>query len=216
MDPAAYPDEDRLFEDLVRIYREEIAELAALGARYIQMDEVPLAMLCDPNISKAVEEREENPDRLGKKYFEMLEGILKDRPQGLTVGLHLCRGNYKAKWLAAGGYGTIAERLFGGLDVDAYFLEYDTPRAGDFGPLKYLAPNKIAVLGLISSKSPEMETVDQLKRRIEEASRFVPLERLAISPQCGFATSVGSKPMAPDDQIRKLELIVNVARQIWQ
>jgi methionine synthase II (cobalamin-independent) len=215
MDPAAYPDEDLLFADLVRIYREEIAELAALGARYIQIDEVPLAMLCDPNICQIVRDRGDDPERLGRKYFEMLDAILRDRPASLTVGLHLCRGNYKAKWLASGGYGTIGERLFGGVDVDAFFLEYDTARAGDFTPLKHLSANKVAVLGLISSKSPEMESLDHLQRRVEQASRIVPLDRLAISPQCGFATSVGSKPMAPDDQKRKLELIVNAARQIW-
>jgi 5-methyltetrahydropteroyltriglutamate--homocysteine methyltransferase len=215
VDSVAYPDEEKLFEDLVRIYREEMVELARLGARYIQIDEVPLAMLCDPNICKAVRDRGEDPERLGEKYFAILDAVLKDRPKELTIGMHLCRGNYKAKWLAEGGYGAIAERLFGGVDVDAFFLEYDTPRAGDFAPLKYLSSNKVAVLGLISSKTPEMETLDSLKRRVDEARRFVPLERLAISPQCGFATSVGSKPMTLADQIRKLKLVVNAARQIW-
>jgi len=216
VDTTAYPDEDRMFDDLVRIYREELADLARLGARYIQIDEVPLAMLCDPAIAETVRQRGEDPVRLVRKYFAMLDGVVKDRPKGMTIGLHLCRGNYKAKWLAAGGYDAIAERLFGGVDVDAYFLEYDSPRAGDFTPLKYLSPHKIAVLGLISSKSPEMESIDHLKRRVDEASRFVPLERLAISPQCGFATSVGSKPMSLDEQIRKIELIVNASRQIWR
>ena len=215
MDPAVYPDEDLLFADLVRIYREEIGELAGLGARYIQIDEVPLAMLCDPNIRELARNRGDNPDQLGKKYFEMLDAILKDRPAGVTVGLHLCRGNYKAKWLASGGYETIGERLFGGVDVDAFFLEYDTDRAGDFTPLRHLSANKMAVLGLISSKSSGMESIDQLKKRVDEAGRIVPMERLAISPQCGFGTSVGSKPMAPEDQKRKLELIVNASRQIW-
>ncbi|MBI2820412.1 MAG: 5-methyltetrahydropteroyltriglutamate--homocysteine S-methyltransferase [Acidobacteria bacterium] len=212
---AAYPDEDALFEDLVQIYREELAELVKIGAQYIQFVEVPLAMLCDPNIRKAVQGRGEDPDRLGRKYIEMLNAVLRNRPAGLIVGLHLCRGNYKARWLAEGGYGAIADQLFGGVDVDAFFLEYDTPRAGDFAPLRSLNSSTIAVLGLISSKTPEMEPMDLLKRRVAEASQFVPMERLAISPQCGFATSVGSKPMTRDDQIRKLELIVNAAREIW-
>lgn len=212
---TAYPDEEQLFDDLIRIYRGELADLSKLGASYLQMDEVPLAMLCDPHIRQAVRDRGEDPERLGEKYFHMLDAVLEGRPKGLTIGVHLCRGNYKAKWLAEGGYGAIAERLFGGVDVEAFFLEYDTPRAGDFAPLRHLTSNRVAVLGLVSSKTPELEPLDLLQRRVEEASRFVPLERLAISPQCGFATSVGSKPMSLDQQIRKLELVVNAARQIW-
>jgi 5-methyltetrahydropteroyltriglutamate--homocysteine methyltransferase len=212
---VAYPDEEKLFEDLASIYREEIADLVSRGARYIQIDEVPLAMLCDPAIRQLVRDRGEDPEYLEKSYFTMLDRILDGRPAELTVGLHLCRGNYKAKWLSGGGYEFIAERLLGELDVDAFFLEYDTPRAGDFAPLRYLSSNKVAVLGLMSSKLSEMETAENLKRRVDDATRFVPLDRLAISPQCGFATSVGSRPMEAPDQFRKLELLVKTARQIW-
>ena len=215
VDPAAYPDEEEFFEDLVGIYRDELADLARLGSRYVQIDEVPLAMLCDPNVRTSVTDRGENPGQLEEKYFTLINAILKDRPAGLTVGLHLCRGNYKAKWLASGGYDAIADRLFNSVDVDAYFLEYDTPRAGDFAPLKYLPSNKVVVLGIMSSKRPELESSDALKKRVDDASRFVPLERLAISPQCGFATSVGSVPMTKEDQIKKLVRLVTTAREIW-
>lgn len=216
VDELAYPEEEEFFEDLVRIYREELAQLRDLGARYIQVDEVPLAMLCDPNIREAVRTRREDPEWLLEKYIHLLNRILQGKPQDLTVGLHLCRGNYKAKWLSEGGYLPVAERLFSEVIVDAFFLEYDTPRAGDFGPLQYLPSDKMVVLGLISSKTPALEPVEVLQKRVDEACRYVPLERLAISPQCGFATSVGSRPMTPEDQIRKLELVVNAARQIWR
>ena len=212
---TAYAEEDEFFQDLVRIYREELADLYALGSTYIQMDEVPLAMLCDPHICEAVRNRGEDPERLQRKYIEITNAVLEGRPQHVMVGMHLCRGNYKARWLAAGGYEAIADQLFNQVRVDAYFLEYDTPRAGDFAPLQSLPPNKAVVLGLMTTKKPELESLDFLKRRVDEASRYVPLERLAISPQCGFATSVGSVPMTPEAQRSKLQRIVEAAREIW-
>ncbi len=215
VEPAAYPEEDEFFEDLVRIYQQELSELAALGAEYIQLDEVPLAMLCDPNVREAVRNRGEDPDRLREKYIEITNAALRNKPANMTVGMHLCRGNYKAKWLSEGGYDPIADQLFNQVNVDAFFLEYDTPRAGDFRPLRFVPPNKMVVLGLVSSKTPQMEAADLLKRRVDEASAFVARERLAISPQCGFGTSVGSRPVTPEAQTEKLRLVVNVARQIW-
>lgn len=215
VDDAAYPDKEVFFADLIRIYREELADLFKLGATYIQMDEVSLAMLCDPTVRDAVKSRGEDPEWLTAKYIALINAVLQDRPEQVTVGVHLCRGNYKARWLSEGGYNAVADRLFNDVNVNVFFLEYDTSRAGGFEPLKLLPSNKTVVLGLVSSKTPQMESSDVLKKRVEEASRFVPLERLAISPQCGFATTVGSVPMTLANQIEKLRLVVNTAREIW-
>lgn len=215
VEKSAYADEEEFFADLVRVYREEVAELVSLGLRYLQIDEVPLAMLCDPKIQAAVRSRGKDPELLREKYIALVNAIVKDKPEQLTVGMHLCRGNYKASWLSEGSYEAVADHLFNNLNVDAFFLEYDGPRAGDFSPLQYMPSNKTVVLGLVSSKTPDMEQPDLLKKRVDEASRFVPLERLAISPQCGFGTSVGSRPVTLDVEKQKLRLVVDTARQIW-
>ena len=215
VDRNAYPDEDLFFEDLAQIYREEIRDLVAAGARYLQIDDVPLAMLCDSEVRKSVRQRGEDPERLIEKYIELTNAALDSTPTELTVAMHLCRGNYKGRWLAEGGYAYIAERLFNEVKVDGYFLEYDTVRAGDFAPLSFLPARKIVVLGLISTKTAELESADGLKRRVNEASRYVPLERLAMSPQCGFASTVGGNPLSIDDEKRKLDLLVRTAALIW-
>ncbi len=215
VDRSAYPDMEAFFEDLARLYREEIAELAALGARYIQIDEVPLAMLCDPTVREAVKQGGEDPESLIARYINLINAALTSRPEGMVLGLHLCRGNFKGKWLSEGGYEAIAECLFNQINVDAFFLEFDTPRAGDFAPLKYVPRGKMIILGLVSTKTPALESVDDLLRRINEASRFVSLERLAISPQCGFASTVAGNPITFDDQVNKLRLVVDVARRVW-
>ena len=215
VEKTAYSDEEEFFADLVRVYREEVTELATLGLRYLQIDEVPLAMLCDPKIQEFVRSRGKDPAQLREKYIDIVNALLQDKPEQLRVGMHLCRGNYKASWLSEGSYEAIADRMFNNLNVDAFFLEYDSPRAGDFQPLKYMPANKMAVLGLVSSKRPQMEEADLLKKRVEEASRFVPLERLAISPQCGFGTSVGSRPVTLEVEKQKLRLVVDTAKQIW-
>ena len=215
VDQTAYPDEDRFFDDLAGIYRAEIGDLVAAGARYIQIDDVPLAMLCDPNVRDSVRDRGENPERLMDKYIELTNAALKSVPGNLTIAMHLCRGNYKGKWLSEGGYGYIAERLFNEIEVDGYFLEYDSARAGDFAPLAHLPSSKVVVLGLISTKTPQLESQSDLQRRVNEASAYVPLERLAISPQCGFASTVGGNPLSIDDERRKLELLVRTAANIW-
>ena len=216
VEKAVYPDQDEFFADLARIYREELADLAALGASYIQMDEVPLAMLCDPHVCESVKAGGEDPEWLTGKYIDLTNAALEGKPEQLTVGMHLCRGNYKAKWLSEGGYHAIADRLFNRVNVDAYFLEYDTPRAGDFQPLRYMPSNKTAILGLVSTKTPQLESAEVLKRRVDEAGRFVPLDQLAISPQCGFSSTVAGNPVGIEDQIKKLRLVVDVANQIWQ
>lgn len=215
VDRIAYPDEDKFFDDLAGIYRDEIGDLFAAGARYIQMDDVPLAMLCDPNVRESVSQRGEEPERLVHKYIQVTNAALEKMPLELTLAMHLCRGNYKGKWLSEGGYAYIAERLFNEVNVDAYFLEYDTARAGDFLPLSCVPEDKVVVLGLISTKTAQLEDADNLERRVSEASRYMPLERLALSPQCGFASTVGGNPITIEDETKKLELLVRTAGRIW-
>jgi 5-methyltetrahydropteroyltriglutamate--homocysteine methyltransferase len=156
-----------------------------------------------------------DPDALVTRYIAAINAAVADRPAGMTVGLHMCQGNYKGRWMSEGSYGWIAERLFNGAEVDAFFLEYDSARAGGFEPLRHMPAGKTAVLGLVSTKTPQMESKDTLKRRIDEAARFCALDRLAISPQCGFASSVAGNPISEDDQKRKLALVVETAAEIW-
>ncbi len=211
----AYVELGEVFTDLARVYAQEIADLAAAGCRYVQIDEVPLAMLCDPGVREVVRGRGEDPEALVGIYIDAINDAVKDRPAGMTVGLHMCRGNFKGKWLAEGGYESVAERAFAELKIDVFFLEYDSPRAGDFAPLRFVPAPKGVVLGLVSSKTPDLEAKDMLIRRIEAASRVLPLDRLAISPQCGFASAVSGNPLTIDDERRKLERIVEVAREVW-
>ncbi|MDP6951989.1 MAG: 5-methyltetrahydropteroyltriglutamate--homocysteine S-methyltransferase, partial [Alphaproteobacteria bacterium] len=187
-DAAVYPELDAFWEDLVRVYREEIAALHEAGASYVQLDEVPLAMLCDPRIREQVAGLGEDPAALTALYVEMVNRAIAERPAGMHVGIHLCRGNFRGRWMAAGGYGPIAQELFNVLDVDSFFLEYDSERAGDFAPLAEVPADKTVVLGLIGTKTPVLEETEALARRIDEATRHVPLERLCLSPQCGFAS----------------------------
>jgi len=215
-DPAVYPDHDAYWDDLVAVYRAEIAALHEAGCRYLQLDEVPLAMLCDPSIREQVKALGGDPEELVAKYIEALQRILAGRPPGMTVGMHLCRGNFRSRWMASGGYEPVAERLFNDTPVDAYFLEYDSERAGDFSPLRWLPAGKHVVLGLISSKKPELESADALRRRIDEASRQAPMEQLALSPQCGFASVAGGNLLTEAEQAAKLRLVVEVARNAWK
>lgn len=213
--PAAYRDTDAFFADLTAIYRAEIADLAARGCRYVQIDEVPIVMLCDPQVCEVVRERGEDPDRLLGQYIAAINDSVRGRPTDLVAGVHLCRGNYKGRWLSEGGYDRVAERLFNEAQVNVFFLEYDTPRAGDFAPLRFLPRAKRAVLGLVSSKLATLEQADVLKRRLDDASRIVPLDQLGISPQCGFASAAGGNPVTEEIQWRKLALVADVARQVW-
>ena len=189
--------------------------MGELGAGYIQMDEVPLAMLCGPAIRQRVAAAGSDPETLVALYIAAINDAIGARPAGMSCGLHLCRGNFKGKYLSGGGYEPVAERLFNELAVDAFFLEYDTARAGDFSPLRLVPEDKHVVLGLISSKRPELESVDALARRIDEAARYVALDRLSISPQCGFASVVSGNPVDSDIQRDKLALVIEVARRVW-
>jgi 5-methyltetrahydropteroyltriglutamate--homocysteine methyltransferase len=212
---TAYPSVERFFEDVVRIYIEELQAIGAAGGRYVQFDEVAQTLLCDERIRGAVRARGDEPDALIDLYIDLLNRIVRQRPRGMTIGVHMCRGNAFGKWMAQGGYAPIAEKVFGQLEVDAFFLEYDTARAGGFEPLRFLPKNCIAVLGLVSTKTPQLEPLDGLRRRIDEASRYVPLERLALSPQCGFASHRQGTALGPADQEAKLRRVVETAQAVW-
>jgi 5-methyltetrahydropteroyltriglutamate--homocysteine methyltransferase len=211
----AYPDLEEFFADVAAIYRAELADLAALGATYVQLDDVPLGLLCDPQHREAFRAKGYDPGAMLDRYVALVNASLAGRAAGLTVGMHVCRGNNQGKWLAEGPYDYVAARAFGALDADAFFLEYDTARAGGFEPLRHVAPGRFVVLGLVSTKTPGLEAPDELCRRIDLAARHVPLERLALSPQCGFASTAPGNPLTPAEQRRKLELVVDVARRVW-
>lgn len=215
VDRTAYPTDDAYYADLARIFRDEFAELAAQGCRYVQIDEVPLAMLCDATVRAKVQAGGWDPARLVREYVKLLNDCMESRPAGMTFGMHLCRGNLRGTWLSSGGYEYVAEQMFGGVTVDAFFLEFDSARAGDFTPLRFVPKDKRVVLGLISTKTPVLEKPDQLARRIDDAARFVDLDRLSISPQCGFASTVAGNPVTFEDEVKKLELVVETARTVW-
>lgn len=215
IDATAYPEMDGFYADLARIYRQEIAELAAAGCRYIQIDEVNLAYLCDPELRKHVSAIGEDPARLPHTYARLINDSIAGKPEDMAACMHLCRGNFAGHWVAEGGYEPVAEVLFNAMNIDGYFLEYDSDRAGGFEPLRFLPKGKIAVLGLVTTKSAQMETKDELKRRIDDAARHVPLEQLCLSPQCGFSSGIGGETMTPDIQKAKLALIVETAREVW-
>jgi methionine synthase II (cobalamin-independent) len=216
VDAAAYPDIEVYFDDLIRIYQEEIAELVKLGCRYVQLDDTALPCLCDPAVQDEVRQRGEDPRALIKTYARLINGAIRDRPANVAVGIHLCRGNLKGAWMAEGGYGFIADELFNAIDVDAYFLEYDTPRAGDFSPLRAVPKNKAVVLGLISTKTPKLESKDEIRRRIDEAAKHLDLDQLCLSPQCGFSSAAGSgQVLTAEDTANKIRLMQSVAAEVW-
>jgi 5-methyltetrahydropteroyltriglutamate--homocysteine methyltransferase len=215
IDADAYPDIAEFYDDLSRLYREEIGDLAAAGCRYLQIDEVNLAYLCDPDLRRQVANIGEDPATLPQTYAKLLNDTIKDRPQDMTVCMHLCRGNFAGAWVAEGSYEPIAELIFNEINVDGYFLEYDSTRAGGFEPLRFLPKGKIAVLGLVTTKSGKLESKDELKRRIDKASKHAPLEQLALSPQCGFSSGIGGNTMDVAGEIAKLRLVVETAREVW-
>jgi methionine synthase II (cobalamin-independent) len=215
IDATAYPDIAAFYDDLARLYREEIADLAQAGCRYLQIDEVNLAYLCDADLRRQVANIGEDPDTLPKTYAKLLNDTIKGRPRDMTVCMHLCRGNFAGAWVAEGGYEPIADLLFNAIDVDGYFLEYDSARAGGFEPLRFLPKGKTAVLGLVTTKSGKLETKDELKRRIDEAAKHAPLEQLALSPQCGFSSGIGGNTMDVAGEVAKLKLVVETAREVW-
>jgi 5-methyltetrahydropteroyltriglutamate--homocysteine methyltransferase len=215
-DRKAYADLERFFADLVAVYRDEIADLARAGCRYVQIDEVAIALLCDGAIRAKVEDAGGDPDALVDRYIDAINGSLSACPADVIVGVHMCRGNFRGRYLAAGGYESVAERFFAGTNVNHFLLEYDTPRAGDFAPLRLVPGGKGVVLGLISSKTPVLESMHELQRRADEAAKHIGLDRLAISPQCGFASTAAGNPLTQADQRAKLRLVVDAARTIWQ
>ena len=215
IDKRAYPDMADFYADLARVYNEEILALAEAGARYLQIDDTNFAYLCDARIRRATEELGEDPDDLPRAYCKLINDSIAGRPADMAVCVHMCRGNFRSAWVAEGGYEPVAEVLFNELDVDGYFLEYDDHRSGDFAPLRFVPKGKTIVLGLVTSKAPALEPKDELKRRIDEAARHVPLDQLALSPQCGFSSTVHGNELTIDDQIAKLGLIVGVAEEVW-
>jgi 5-methyltetrahydropteroyltriglutamate--homocysteine methyltransferase len=212
---SPYKDRKTFFADVCAIYRREIADLGRRGCTYLQLDEVPIAVLCDPANQARVRERGENSDELIDDYIDAINDAMRDRPAGMTICVHLCRGN-QGHGQASGGYDPVAERLLQTTDVDGFFLEYDTDRAGGFAPLRYLPKDKAAVLGLISTKLQELEPPDLIKRRVDEASRYVDLGRLGLSPQCGFASGYTTDRFSLDEQERKLAHLVKIADEIWR
>lgn len=211
---SPYRDRRDYFADIAAIYRQEIAQLAALGCTYLQIDDVPMALLCDPKIRDIVRARGEDPDELITQYVAMHNDAVRERPPGMTLALHLCRGN-SGRGLASGGYDAVAERLFVEFDVDTFFLEYDDSRSGGFEPLRFVPPERTVVLGLMSTKTAVLEPADGLRRRIEEAAKYCDLSRLCISPQCGFASVYLSTRLSIDQQERKLAHLVSVAESVW-
>lgn len=215
VDKQAYPDMDRFYSDLAQVYREEIRALAELGCTYLQLDDPNMAYLCDEKMRESVRRIGEDPNRLPRIYAKLINNCIADRPANMTVCMHICRGNFRSAWAAEGGYDPVAETLFNEFKLDGFFLEYDSPRAGSFSPLRFVPKQKKIVLGLVTTKSGEMETADQLKRRIDEAAQYVPLEQLALSPQCGFSSTVLGNNISVDAEVAKLSLVVRVASEVW-
>ncbi|SFO27081.1 5-methyltetrahydropteroyltriglutamate--homocysteine methyltransferase [Geodermatophilus obscurus] len=215
IDPAVYPDEDAFWDALSAAYAQQVRGVAELGCRYLQLDDTSLAYLNDPAQRAELAAQGRDAEHQHERYIRQINAALAGRPEGLTVTTHMCRGNFRSSWVAEGGYDFVAEALFGGLEVDGFFLEYDDARSGGFEPLRFVPPGKRVVLGLVTTKRPQLESKDDLKRRIEEASRFVPLEQLALSPQCGFSSTVEGNALTRDEQVAKLALVVEVAQEVW-
>ena len=211
----AYPDLEPFYEDVAACYREELKALGEAGCTYVQLDDTNLAYLCDPKMREGAKKRGDDPNELPRRYAKLINAAIEGRPTGMTVGIHLCRGNFQSAWAAEGGYEPVAESLFNDLKVDGYFLEYDDARSGDFNPLRFVPKGKIVVLGLMTTKLPELETVDELRRRIDQASKFVPLDQLCLSPQCGFSSTAHGNLVTAKDQDAKVRRIVETARAIW-
>jgi 5-methyltetrahydropteroyltriglutamate--homocysteine methyltransferase len=212
---AVYPDLNDFYGDLGRAYKGAVHAFASAGCRYLQLDETNLAYLCDPEQRQAVRERGEDPDELPTIYAQMINAAIEGRPAGMTITMHLCRGNFRSSWIAQGGYEPVAEILFNQIGVNGYFMEYDTERAGGFEPLRFVPKGKTVVLGLITSKSGQLESKDEIKRRIDEAARYIDADQLCLSPQCGFASTEEGNLLSEDEQWAKLSRIVEIAGEVW-
>jgi 5-methyltetrahydropteroyltriglutamate--homocysteine methyltransferase len=215
IDPAVYPDEEQFWADLSAAYAAQVAAVAELGCRYLQLDDTSLAYLNDPEQRKQLTERGDDAEHQHLRYIKQINAAIENRPAGLSVTTHMCRGNFRSSWAAEGGYDFVAEALFSELAVDGFFLEFDDERSGGFAPLRFVPPGKMVVLGLVTTKRGELESKDALKRRIDEASKYVPLEQLCLSPQCGFSSTVEGNELRYDDEVAKLSLIVETAQEVW-
>jgi 5-methyltetrahydropteroyltriglutamate--homocysteine methyltransferase len=212
----AYPElEPAFYDDVAQAYGDELKSLYHAGCRYVQMDDTNLAYLCDDRMREAARQRGDDPNELPHRYAKFINKVVERKPQGMTLAMHLCRGNFKSTHAAAGNYEPVAEALLAEMDLDAYFLEYDDARSGDFRPLRYLPKGKVVVLGLVTTKFGEMEKKDDIKRRIDEAAKYASLDQLALSPQCGFSSTVHGNNIAVEAQRQKLALVVETAREVW-
>ncbi len=215
IDQAVYPDMEGFWADLAAAYAEEVRRLAGLGCTYLQLDDTSLAYLNDPAQRAEIAERGEDADHLHLRYIQQVNAAIAGRPEGMAVTTHMCRGNFRSSWAAEGGYDFVAEALFSELAVDGFFLEYDDERSGSFEPLRFVPAGKMVVLGLVTTKRGELESKDALKRRIDEAAKYVPLDQLCLSPQCGFSSTVEGNVLTRDEQAAKLRLIVETAAEVW-
>jgi 5-methyltetrahydropteroyltriglutamate--homocysteine methyltransferase len=215
IDKSVYPTMDRFWDDLGHAYRKAVRGFADAGCRYLQLDEVFTAMLCDPKYCQQMRDRGDDPDKLGPLYGDLINAAMSDIPADMTITMHLCRGNYKSTFMGTGGYEAEAEVLFNRINVHGYFMEYDTERAGGFQPLRLVPKGKVVVLGLVTSKTGQLESKDLIKRRIEEAAKYVDLDQLALSPQCGFASTEEGNTLTEEQQWAKLRMIVEVADEVW-
>jgi 5-methyltetrahydropteroyltriglutamate--homocysteine methyltransferase len=215
IDPAVYPDVEEFWSDLAAAYADEVARLNALGCTYLQFDDTSLAYLNDPAQRAEIAARGEDAEHMHLRYIKQINASVKDKPAGMAITTHLCRGNFRSSWAASGGYDFVAEALFSELNVDGFFLEYDDERSGGFAPLRFVPKGKQVVLGLVTTKRGELESKDDLKRRIDEAAKYVPLDQLCLSGQCGFSSTVEGNALTYDQQLAKLRLIVETAREVW-
>jgi 5-methyltetrahydropteroyltriglutamate--homocysteine methyltransferase len=215
IDPSVYSDVEEFWSDLTAAYAAQVRAVAAMGGTYLQFDDTSLAYLNDPSQRAEMASKGEDAEHLHETYIRHLNEVLDGRPDDLTVTTHMCRGNFRSSWVAEGGYDFVAEALFGDLNVDGFFLEYDDARSGGFEPLRFVPKGKLVVLGLVTTKRGELEDKDQLKRRIEEASRYAPIEQLCLSPQCGFSSTVEGNALSYEQEVAKLELIVETAAEVW-
>jgi 5-methyltetrahydropteroyltriglutamate--homocysteine methyltransferase len=215
IDAKAYPDLGEFYADLARVYNEEVRDLAAAGCRYLQIDEVNFAYLCDPKLREQVQNIGSDPRTLPQTYATLINHSLAGKPADMVTAMHLCRGNFRSAWVAEGGYEPVADVLFNQIDVTGYFLEYDDERSGDFAPLRFVPKGKVVILGLVTTKLSHLETKDALKRRIEEAAKYCPLDQLALSPQCGFSSTIEGNNVTLGDEVAKLKLVVETAQEVW-
>ena len=215
IDEKTYPKLDRFFDDLGQAYKKAVRAFADAGCRYLQLDEVFIAMLCDPKYRQTMKDRGDDSERLGELYGDLVNTAMSDIPSDMTITMHMCRGNYKSTYMGAGGYEAVQEILFNKIKAHGFFMEYDTDRAGGFEPLRMLPKDRVVVLGLVTSKSGRLEPKDEIRRRIEQAARYVSLDQLCLSPQCGFASTEEGNVLAEEEQWAKLRMIVELADEVW-